>query len=525
MRVVLLFPAPRRDREDPSCALLPVGLLGLAAVLRAHGHRVLVIHTGGFGEKATLRAVRRFRPGLVGLSCFTYQRHLVARWARRVRASLAPATPFVAVGGPHASALPREILDRWPWIDAVAEGEAEATVLELAHRLEAGADPAGIPGLWLRRDGPVASRPPPPAQVDLDRWPSTLGLEPFFRGVDWRVQERHRVTGRGCRGGCRFCCAPALWRERIRRHSLERVLSEIRALRRRGHAWLSFRDDSFVSDPDWTAELCRRLIRESPDLMWDCQADLARLDNELIELMRRAGCMQIQLGVESADDRVLRALGKPHRLCHIQLAVDAVRRVGLWMSFYLMAGCPAEDRAARQATIELVRRARPASLSVSRLSLYPGTALARRISPDRFFRVRAESLFYRSDPAAIRYANVLRTLARDCLRQEPYTIEELALAEERTGGAPSVRLTLAQAALRQGEYLLAEMACRRWLRDRPRSAWARFTLAEIFFSQGRRQDAAAELERALDRLPNWREARRLLSLARRRGPAPDQDAG
>lgn len=297
-------------------------------------------------------------------------------------------------------------------------------------------------------------------------------------------------------------------------------MAEIRALRRRGHAWLSFRDDSFVSDPTWTAELCRRLIDESPDLLWDCQADLRRLDPELVALMRRAGCVQIQLGVESADDRVLQALGKPHRLAHIRRAVEACRQAGMWMSFYLLSGCPREDGAARRATLELVRVSRPASLSVSRLSLYPGTPLSRAVPPERWFTDRRASLYWREDRAARRYHRALLALDRACRSREPYTLDELRDAARRLDGAPPARLALAQTALRQGEFIQAEVVCRRLLHDRPRSAWARFCLGEIFLEQHRFQDATAHLERALRLRPGWREAEALLRQARRRSASP-----
>ncbi|NMB74352.1 MAG: radical SAM protein [Myxococcales bacterium] len=516
MRCAFIFPAAARGRRDLSCALLPLGLPSLAAALDAAGHRTLLIHSGGLGVAGTLRALRRFHPDLVGLSCFTYQRHETAAWVRRIRAALGKPGPFVVLGGPHASALPRAILRRWPGVDAVAEGEAEATIIELARCLGAGMDPVLIPGLWVRRWGHIESPPPRQPLPDLDRLPATLQPKLDMRGVDHRLQERHRITGRGCHGGCRFCCAPALWRHAVRRHSVDRIMAEIRALRRRGHAWLSFRDDSFVSDPAWTAELCRRLIDESADLLWDCQADLRRLDSELVALMRRAGCVQIQLGVESADDRVLQALGKPHRRVHIRRAVEACRRAGMWMSFYLLAGCPREDEAARRDTLELVRSSRPASLSVSRLSLYPGTPLSRHIPPGRWFSERRVSFFFREDAAARRYHRALLALDRACRSREPYTLAELRAAAERLDGAPAARLMLAQAALRQGEYLQAEMSCRRLLREHPQSAWARFCLGETFFEQRRFVDAAAELERALRLRPGWREVLALLRRARHR---------
>ncbi len=516
MRCAFIFPASARGSRDLSCALLPLGLPCLAAALEASGHRTLLIHAGGLGAHESLRALRRFRPDLVGLSCFTFQRHETAAWVRRIRSALGRPGPFLVLGGPHASALPRDILRRWPGVDAVAEGEAETTILELARSLGAGMAPADIPGLWVRQRGQIAPPPPGRPLADLDRLPSTLKPKLDMRGVDRRLQERHRVTGRGCHAGCRFCCAPALWRHAVRRHSVNRIMAEIRALRRRGHAWLSFRDDSFVSDPGWTAELCRRLIDETPDLLWDCQADLCRLDAELVALMRRAGCVQIQLGVESADDRVLQALGKPHRLAHIRRAVEACRRAGMGMSFYLLSGCPREDDSARRATLELVRSSRPASLSISRLSLYPGTPLSRHVPPARWFSERRVSFFFREDAAARRYHRSLLALDRACRSREPYTLAELREAAQRLDGAPAAQLMLAQAALRQGEFLQAEMACRRLLREHPRSAWARFCLGEIFLEQRRFAEAAAELERALRLRPGWREAEELLCQACRR---------
>jgi len=505
LKFTFAFPCPRKYREDPGYSLLPIGLLTMAAALERKGHEARVIHLGRFGRNDSRDLLCEGDPDVVGLSCFTFQRRETLELARSLRERRPGPRPLILVGGPHATFLAREILERCPWVDAVAAGEAEETVLELAERLQTGRAAAGIPGLFVRTgQGRVEVPPPRRPPGDLDRFPSPAEADIEILGVEKRFQLRHLLTGRGCAYRCTFCAAPALRAGSPGTHSVDRVLREMISLRDRwGLLYFSFRNDTFTADPQWTREFCRRVIEERLDILWDCQSSVSALDPETLVWMRRAGCLQIQLGIESGSEEILRALGKPFALRKVREAVEACRRVGLLVSFYAVTGVPGERLRHVEATEKLVRALRPSSLVVSRLAAYPGTALARDIRPAVWFEREEESLFLREDPEALSWEARLRKLAEEVAGREPYTREELRKAASLLEGAPPALLALGRLEEISGRHDRARELYERILSRFPGHPWAELALGELFLDRGDPRRALPRFEHLAADLPRW----------------------
>ena len=505
LRFAFGFAAAPAARLDPTGSLLPVGLLSMAAVLRRDGHAVRVFHLARYGKGDALRLLLDGAPDVVGLSCFTFQRARTLELARRLRQAREGARPLVILGGPHAGALAAEILARCAWVDGVVEGEGEETIRDLARRLESGGGLEGVAGLWARSASGEVVQPPPRAPIaGLDALPSIARSDFAMLGVDPQHQHRHVITARGCTAGCVFCCAPRLWGGCVRGHSVARIMDEVDALREnKGLAYLSFRDDTFTTDPDWTRAFCRALLDRGSDLMWDCQSRVNRLDGGTLELMRRAGCTQIQLGVESASDSVLRTLRKPFTVAQVREVMRGAREVGMGMSWYLMAGVPGQTDEDIACTERLVRELRPGSLVVSHLARYPGTPLASEFDPARWFEDDRESLYVREDPQALAHERRLLALAGRTAASEPYTAQELEAAARRLADAPPALIALGRLHERQGRPEQAEAVYTRVLQSRPGHVWAQLELGVLHLEHGRPERAAELLGAVAEAVPSW----------------------
>jgi radical SAM superfamily enzyme YgiQ (UPF0313 family) len=516
LRITLAFAGPRRPRGDPAASLVPVGLLSLAAVLERAGHRVRVLHLGGLSFRDAVAKLQWGSPSLVGLSCFTYQRHLTLRLARALKGRTRGRPPVVLLGGPHATPLAHPILERCSWIDGVVVGEGEGTLRAVATRLARGQELAGTPGLASRRGDEVLAAPVRRRIGNLDALPAIAGARFPILGVDPVFQLRHLITARGCSGRCLFCEAPRIWGGRVRSRSVGNVLAEIRALRTRyGLCFLSFRDDTFTEDPGWTVRFCRALIDSRADLLWDCQSRANRLDPAIVAWMRKAGCVQIQLGVESGSEEMLRVLRKPFDLPRVSAAAQACREAGVLLSLYLITGVPGETLRDIRATEQLVAALRPASLVVSRLSIYPGTPLAEGIPDIAWFEDRSPALFVRRDRRALGHFRRLTRLARRVARGAPFTLEELAAAANRLDRAPPALLGLAQAQEALGLVQEAEATYQEVLSRAPGHPWGLLGLGDLLLDNGRDREAIPFLRAVAQALPGWSYPRERLYLARR----------
>ena len=129
-------------------------------------------------------------------------------------------------------------------------------------------------------------------------------------------------------------------------------MDEIKYIRDRyGLIYFSIRDDTFTADRERAIDFCRLLLAERVFVVWNCQSRVNYVDEELLGWLKRAGCECVQLGVETGSPRLLRELGKAIRPEQTIRAADAVRRVGLNLSIYLITGIPGETDLELQETL------------------------------------------------------------------------------------------------------------------------------------------------------------------------------
>jgi radical SAM superfamily enzyme YgiQ (UPF0313 family) len=227
--------------------------------------------------------------------------------------------------------------------------------------------------------------PPPVAIADLDTLPipdrSLLAGDPrwylappgVLRGL-WRRGTTTLVAGRGCPHRCVFCASHVVGGRMPRLRSVPLVVEELRQLRARygiSGAW--FLDDDLAVRPGWLGDLCAAL---GPlGLEWSCQVRIDRLEPPLLREMAAAGCVQVELGLESGSDRVLRALGKGLDVGQMEERVVAIRAAGVRVMVNFMIGAPGESVADLQATFALARRLRPDFVEFNVCTPYPGSEL------------------------------------------------------------------------------------------------------------------------------------------------------
>lgn len=475
LRVVLLYPPPwkipaagessdPKDGPPPSAHptdldadffQIPYGLLSLAAQARQAGHAVKVLNLSGLAWNVVEAALGQLHADVVGLSCWTANRHGVALVANAIKQA-APHT-HIAVGGPHATALPSQLLTVCPSIDSVLVGESEATFLELLERLGRNEPLDGLAGAFYRTASSTIAEGPRRARITpLDQLASVHAHFPT-----------HIVmTSRGCPWACTFCGAEASWGRGFRSFSVDRVLYDIeQALARAPVRILLFKDDTFTADRKRALAICRGIRERGLSFLWSCDTRVDVLDPELLLQMRLAGCERLSLGVESGSASILRAINKRTTPEQIIATTKQVRDVGIQARFYMMLGNRGETRATFEESLAFLERARPHQAIFSCLSIYPGTrdwndALrAGWLEESVFVRERFQELKVPFD-ASPEDAALMSTWFeehRGLLTIAPPNVAELTAVLERLGGHHhAAHADLAYALLEAGELDSAE---------------------------------------------------------------------
>lgn len=337
----------------------------VAAALLADGHEVRCLDLAAVyfdgSDQAALDVVESFGPDLVGMTLFTYN----ARRGYELAAQLHGRTRLLVAGGPHATVCRREPVARGGFDVAVA-GEAEVTLVEVARWLDGrtGARPLEAIGGLVFRDpdsGALVETPPRPALEDLDALAWPLESYPCYE-AKWYLPSGGQVvpgglmTSRGCPARCTFCANYVTGRS-YRWRSTASVLGEMRLLaERHGVRHFPFWDDAFTARRSRIVELCEAILAD-PVLRgctWTCITPGNMVRAPDLELMRRAGCVAINFGLESGDADVLRAIQKGIKPERVRESVRAARAAGMTTIVNFMFGFPGEGVDALERTLALM---------------------------------------------------------------------------------------------------------------------------------------------------------------------------
>jgi radical SAM superfamily enzyme YgiQ (UPF0313 family) len=361
----------------------PLGILSVAASLRAAGFHVEFCDLT-FAESLDALDAPLARAEAVGLSCTTALFGRALKVLERIR-SLRPELPVV-LGGPHATACPEESLAKG--FDALVIGEGEVTAPELFGRLADQGDPAGMAGVDVLRAGKVVTGPPRPFIPDLDSLPF-----PARDLVDYAGYKQNNLihvglfVSRGCPFNCSFCkpMQDKIFGKKVRGRSPENVVREmLEAQALIGPRPFLFRDDTLpMLGVPWFQGLGQAMVSAGlGGSRWSCQSRVDLITRELLTVMKQAGCQGIAFGVESGSQRVLDFYQKKIKVEDTIRAFDLCREFGIGTHAFMMLGAPIETREDLAATLDLVRRIRPNSISTSFTTPAPGSKLYLDFSTD-----------------------------------------------------------------------------------------------------------------------------------------------
>jgi len=308
-----------------------------------------------------------YAPDFVGITMLTAN-YAAARNIARITKDIDNRIKTV-VGGTHPTLDPEGTLTVAEF-DYVIRGEGEFTFLELVG----GLGEAQIKGLSFRRDGGVVHNEKRPFIQNLDELP--FPERNNFLNETTYLELGYVVTGRGCPYSCSYCASPRLWYREVRFRSAENVIAELEYLKTHYHSsFIHFADDTFSMNKERAKEICRQIIDRKLGIKWVCDTRVDCLDEELIRLMKTAGCIRVKIGVESGSDRILKKVRKGITTDKVRKAVALIKEAGLPLTAYLMVGFPGETDEDLRQTIDFAKELNADYYSLSILAPYYGTEI------------------------------------------------------------------------------------------------------------------------------------------------------
>lgn len=361
--------------------MVPIGLLQIAAVLEQAGHATAVHDCLGPGGSRSVaehtRRVLATDPEIVGFSATTssfLDAYDMAVLLKEQRPDLK-----IVVGGAHASALGSSLLPHFPAIEYLCVGEGEGLMSDLAE----GKPAREIGNLVYRENGQVRCNPRRPRLARLDELPfpayhKLAGFPhayhlPLFGFV--KRPGATMVTSRGCTFTCSYCDR-TVFERRYCYHSPAYVQAHMRWLRDQfGIRHINFYDDLFTADRRRVMELCDGLARDALGMDFNCAVRAGQADGELLGALKRAGCLQVSIGIESGSPELLARHKSGATVEDMKQTVEAAHAAGLRAKGLFIFGLPGETPQTAQTTSDLIASLRLDELNISKFSPFHGAPL------------------------------------------------------------------------------------------------------------------------------------------------------
>ena len=363
MKFILMTPLSCFLDRPPN--LPDLGLAYLASALIKQGHDVYVKDWNRSWSVERFRQwLNEVRPESIGIKVFTKDVKAAQKTIEVIRNTLND-IPIV-LGGPHPSACdPSELMEDFPECNYAMKGEAELSLPILLSLIEGANDKKfnkvipfekarKVSGLiWKEKDNIHSNPISLISNLDTIDFPFWELFDPkeysdkMFGSSTKEGRVAPIITTRGCPGKCTFCSAHNISGRKIRYRSPENILDEILILYNQYNVrQFMFQDNCFTSIKENLTSICELILQADISIEWDC-VSYERLDNltdNTLNLMYRAGCRMIHIGVDSVNENIRKKMRKFGSLNQITSKIRAIQGNGIKVGAWFMIGFPDETK-------------------------------------------------------------------------------------------------------------------------------------------------------------------------------------
>lgn len=371
---------------EPNC-----GLMYLGASLKKNNYSVQMVdfhlfdylkyeNTGDFCSPKDITSIlSRKHAKVIGITSVTRSHNRALKIAHVCK--LLYPNSIIVLGGIHFSYVYEEVLKEHPYVDAIMRGESEESIIDMMKVYNNKDEWHSVPGIaYIDKEGNLKDDSDPVVLKDIDNiplpdyslWPKDIPLIP-------RV-----YLSRGCIGKCDYCVVNNFFKCTYRKRDIDKAINEIEHLYENYNIdQILIGDLCFPAFRDHTIEFCKKIIDRGIKVKWWAQTRPDKVDDELLEYMKAAGCVQIAIGIESSNEEVLKTINSEKVVDNNKLNLfdtcKLIKKYGILVQGYFIFGLPNESMEDSVKTIRLMDEMFNMDLlDLTHLSVmvpYPGTSL------------------------------------------------------------------------------------------------------------------------------------------------------
>ncbi len=352
MKVLFINPAMERYTRQVA---FPLGLMSIATYLKANGHEVKILDRT-LKTTPIEKELRSYAPDIVGVSVYSMK-----SFTDSEKVSLAAKKLGIKVvwGGAFVS-LDTELVFNNIDIDFISVGEGEQTWLELCGTLDKGGDPKAVPGLAYRENGKTVFTPERDF-IDLAVLPpidfSLVDVDKYLGDMYGCKKCALLYMSKGCIGQCTFCFNKKYHRQTCRMRPVETFLTEVKYLmEHHGVDCIYFADELWCKNRNEMLAQCKAFKDSGLGFKWGVQTRIGIFDEDDFRVMKDAGCLWVDFGVETGSPTMLKTIKKGIPYDKIEKTFEDCSKAGIISLANFIIGFPDETEEQFRDTVEMAKR-------------------------------------------------------------------------------------------------------------------------------------------------------------------------
>jgi len=364
----------------------PFGIMLLSTVLKREGHKVYV-KDGSFTKKRDiLEFMNRHNIDVVGVSCVSYNFGRAKEIIKEIKKEF-PKVVMI-IGGAHPNAVKEKCLKESKHIDVAVYGDGEYVMLDILDRLKKKESLRGLKGTVVREGDKIIKNPPRQFIKNLDDLPfldrdciDIKKYQPtafFYKKLPWTAM----FGSRGCPYRCIFCHSS----KQVRFRSPKNIVDEIEFIINKYCVKdVTFYDENFILNRKWVMDICNEILRRKIKVIWCANARVDCVDEEVLRLMKKAGCWRLLWGIESGVQKNLDRLKKDFKVEKVRNAIKLAKKARIESYGMFIFGVPGETYKEALKTIDFACSLGLDYVNYSVMDPYPGTELYEEVKKEPGF--------------------------------------------------------------------------------------------------------------------------------------------
>ena len=333
----------------------PLGLLYYGSILRNCGHTIKLIDgelTGASFDKILVLA-KKYKPDIIFATVNIYNPKAEFDFLAKLKKQLGC---FIAARGHFPQLYPEESIANAS-LDCALTGKGFNTIVDLTKALENNIPLKDVKGIIFKDSSDATIKTSPEELYDFNSLPhpnrQLIDNSLYMTALTKYDRFTTITTSIGCPCSCTYCVDRYI---PYQTRSIDKIIAEIKdCVNNFGIKEITFLDSTFTINKPRTLQLCAEILKQNIKFKWAIRTRPDCVDNALLSLLARAGCVSVHYGIESGDQQILDNLKRNTTLETIRKAVEMTHQNGMEALGFFMIGNTGETAQTIKNTIRFAQ--------------------------------------------------------------------------------------------------------------------------------------------------------------------------